>query len=74
MIFKHKLFLSNFTKIWRWLVRISMACTTNVVVFIHSNPLKSDDWKMIPNPLPEKASVDLLYMTFDKDRKLMVIY
>ena len=34
-----------------------------------SNSLKSDDWKMIPNSLPENM-LRPVYMTFDKDRKL----
>ena len=38
-----------------------------------SNSLKSDNWNLIPNSLPENM-LRPVFMTFDRDRKLMVIF
>ena len=72
MIFKHKLFHQILPKFGDGYLGLVWHEPQMYGIY-SSNSLKSDDWKMIPNSLPENM-LRPVYMTFDKDRKLMVIF
>ena len=72
MIFKHKLFHQILPKFGDGYLGLVWYASQMSGIY-SSNSLKSDDWKMIPNSLPENM-LRPVYMTFDKDRKLMVIF
>tara|TARA_B100000795_G_C22795451_1_gene439103 strand:- start:1745 stop:2917 length:1173 start_codon:yes stop_codon:yes gene_type:complete len=72
MIFKHKLFHQILPKFGDGYLGLVWHEPKMVGIY-SSNSLKSDSWELIPNSIP-KNMLRPVFMTFDKDRKLMVIF
>ena len=72
MIFKHKLFHQILPKFGEGYLGIVWHEPDMYGIYT-SNSLKSEKWDKIPNSIPKKM-LRPVFMTFDKDRKLMVIF
>ena len=72
MIFKHKLFHQILPKFGDGYLGLVWHEPEMYGIY-SSNSLKSDNWNLIPNSLPENM-LRPVFMTFDRDRKLMVIF
>ena len=72
MIFKHKLFHQILPKFGDGYLGLVWHEPDMYGIYT-ANSLKSDKWDKIPNSMPKKM-LRPVFMTFDKDRKLMVIF
>jgi hypothetical protein len=72
MIFKHKLFHQILPKFGEGYLGLIWHEPKMFGIY-SSNSLKSETWDLIPNSIPTNM-LRPVFMTFDKDRKLMVIF
>jgi hypothetical protein len=72
MIFKHKLFHQILPKFGEGYLGLVWH-EPGMYGIYSTNSLNSDKWELIPNSIP-KNMLRPVFMTFDRDRKLMVIF